>query len=174
MAITVKVRIVGVFLGNGGPIKVTVPKNDPTPADVLTEVTKMAFSGQIDNVTGFAYMPFQPTGNQDLHRVTVRYANSFKSTSTGAGYPAGIYSLSDEQDKNPFFDLVWQYYLFGPNGEYLIPLGFHTPFSQLDSTTRVVDGGTLIFRLVAIAKGPVHGERLERRLDKIKDELGIK
>jgi hypothetical protein len=173
MAITVYVRVVGLYLGNDGPIKVSVPNDTPTPAEVLTEVSKMSFQGQIDNVTGFKYSPYKPSPGEDLSQITVRYKNSFKSIITGYEYPAGIYSLSDETDKSHLYDLVWQYYLFGPDGKYLIPKGFATPFSVLDQKTRIVDEGLLVFRLVAVAKGPINSKRLAGSLDNLQKHGGL-
>jgi hypothetical protein len=173
MAITVYVRVVGLYLGNDGPIEVSVPNDTPTPAEVLTEVTKMAFMGRFDNVTGFKYSPFKPAPGEDLKQITVRYKNSFKSIITGHEYPAGIYSLSDETDKSDVYDLVWQYYLFGPDDKYLIPKGFSTPFSVLDKKTRIVDQGLLVFRLVAVAKGPIKSKRLAGSLDNLQKHGGL-
>ena len=173
MAITVYVRVVGLYLGNQGAIPVSVPNDTPTPAEVLTELTKMAFDGKIDNVSGFKYTPFQPACGETLTRVSVRYKEGFKSSITGHYYPAGIYSLSDEQDKNASYDLIWQYYLFGPEGKFLIPRGFSTPFSVLDPKTRIVDQGMLVFRLVAVAKGPINSKRLEGDMDNLKKHGGL-
>ena len=173
MAITVYVRVVGLYLGNDGPIEVRVPNDTPTPAEVLTALTKMAFAGQIDNVTGFKYAPYNPCKGDDLKQISVRYKDSFTSTITHYEYPAGIYSLSDETDKSDVYDLVWQYYLFGPEGKYLIPKGFNTPFSVLDNKTRIVDNGLLVFRLVAVAKGPVNSKRLAGSMDNLLKQGGL-
>lgn len=157
MSIKVKVRVVGVFLGNGGAIDVTVSQNTPSPAEVLTALTYKAYRGEIPNCLGFTYIPFEPNRgtNQDLSTCVAKYAEPFRSLSTGTVYPAGVYSLTDKIGGNGQ-DLVWQYYLFDENNKRLLKPGFSTPFSEVsaDPSMQIKDGYTIVFRCVVITTAP--------------------
>lgn len=160
--ITVKLRVVGLFLGNKvtGAIPVQVEEN-PTVADLLTALVGQAAIQAIPNVTALSYSPFRPLRgtNQPLNRITVTYAEPF-TTFNNRPYEAGTYELSD-QTSVPGIDLVWQYYVFDENMNYVLKPGFEVPFSELpnsapnpDQRFEIKDGWTVIWRLVALANGP--------------------
>ncbi len=64
-------------------------------------------------------------------------------------YPAGEYFLAEDLGAKPAYS-VWQYYVLGADGKPII-----RGVKFLDSPDATVpDGGTLIWRLVSILRGP--------------------
>ncbi len=162
MAITVNVRVVGIYLGNSvTPVRVTVNDN-PTVAEIMTEVAFAASRGQIPNVFGFTYSPFNPprNSNVDMDSATVGFNNSFRSPS-GTPLPGGVYQLRDA-DGNP--STVLQYYLFDTNFVQVNRNNQFIPFSNvLPPELQIQDGWTVIWRQVSIATGPIQSAKLAAR-----------
>ncbi len=153
---SIKIRVVGILYNN----TVTLPGGSGTVKQVLDAARAQPGPGQFFGYVASATNPNQP-GAISVTAIAARYANPIKSLTSGTIYPAGLYYLAEASPGTSPFS-IWQYYIFdkqgrvvGTNGSY--PSDPTNPGGgtiNFFNTATVPDGGSVVWRLVAIPTKP--------------------
>jgi hypothetical protein len=155
---SIKLRVVGILYNN----IVTLPSGSGTVKQVLDAARVQSGPGRYFGYVAGATNPSQP-GTISVTAIAARYTQPVKSVTSGKIYPAGLYYLAETSAGISQLS-IWQYYIFdsqgrvvGPNDSYPIdptnPGGGKINFFN-DFTAIVPDGGSLVWRLVAIPTTP--------------------
>ncbi|MFK7786133.1 MAG: hypothetical protein AB8B56_13510 [Crocinitomicaceae bacterium] len=161
MAITVNLRVVGIYFGNSlNPVQVSVDEN-PTVSQIMEAASQLADAGEIKNVSGLSYTPNNPSigSSQDMSEVSVIYNDGFTSPS-GTELEGGTYQLQDTSG-NPYTTL--QYYIFDEDFVQVNRNNEFVPFSNYPDE-EIKDGYTIVWRQVSIASGPIEGAKIISRI----------
>jgi hypothetical protein len=154
----IKLRVVGILYNN----VVTLPGGSGTVKQVLDAARVQPGSGQCFGYVASATNPCQP-GAISVTAIAARYTKPIKSVTSGKIYPAGLYYLAETYAGSSSLS-IWQYYIFdkqgrvvGANDKYpsdpTNPGGGKINFFNA-ATAIVPDGGSLVWRLVAIPTQP--------------------
>lgn len=156
---SIKLRVVGILYNN----IVTLPGGGSgTVKQVMDAARGQSGPGRYFGYVASAANPAQP-GAISVTAIAARYANPVTSVTSGKIYPAGLYYLAETSARNSQLS-IWQYYIFdsqgrvvGPNDSYpsdpTNPGGGKINFFNA-ATAIVPDGGSVVWRLVAIPTTP--------------------
>ncbi len=149
----IKLRVVGILYNN----IVTLPGGG-----TVQQVLDAAVKSPGPLASGFGYIPIGAPGKISVFAFKAAYPNKIKSVTSGKIYDAGTYFLKENSSGQ--FPSIWQYYIFDAEGRVVGPNNnVHVDptnpgggiINYFGSTNAFVpDGGSLVWRLVAIPTGP--------------------
>jgi hypothetical protein len=150
----IKLRVVGILYNNIVNL---------SGGSTVQQVLDAAVANPGPQASGFGYIPTGPQGRTSVQAFKVRYPKPIKSVTSGRMYPAGIYFLQESSaPQGP--QNVWQYYIYDSEGRVVGPNNnVHVDptnpgggtINYFGSASAIVpDGGSLVWRLVAIPTGP--------------------
>lgn len=167
---SVKLRIVGLYYNNEidyqSLAKPLVGKDGQAIASIKSLLDAAKTSNKDENVEAFTYA--RDTGGIQVFSVT--FKEQFTAPISGITRCAGTYKMDDRLDAPGLPDLVWQYYITDATGKSVTVARTRKPDPQPGELrikdfpdVEVLDGDSVIFRLVSILNGPsIESARAQR------------
>lgn len=140
----IKFSVVGLFFG------VELPLKGPQQVLNVLQAAKVMAPVLNANVRSFDFHTVTGQQNVALHAFSIDYINEVTGRKVGNMYPAGHYFLAENPNGSPTYT-VWQYYVLNEDGTSATN---GTVRFLNDPAAIVPENGSLIWRLVTIAKVP--------------------
>lgn len=160
---SVNLRIVGLYYNNEIDYqelsKPILNDKGQKVASIKTLLDAAMKNNSDKNVKSFTYK----RDNGGIRYFSVTFEKGFVAPISGKDLKSGEYEMQDRLEDPTLPDLVWQYYITNKDGYNVTAERTRKPSSQhhglrvKDFTdVEVLEGDTIIFRLVSILNGPSH------------------